>query len=338
MRVLLTHDPDALALYYGPRALAGLEALAEIRRHASPAPLAGEALIAAAEGCELIVSYRNTPAPAALFERLPDLVAFLRCAVDIRNVDVAAASRHGVLVTHAGPGFAAAVSELIVGLMIDLARGITAAASAYHRGQLPPARMGRQLAGSTLGVLGYGTIGRQLAGLAKALGMTVLVCDPGKQVEDPALRQVAMAELLAEADFVVCLVVATPATENLLDASALAQMRPSAWLINAARGNLVDESALAAALAAGRLAGAALDVGRAPDQLPTPALARLPNVIATPHIGGLTPAAVEAQALETVDQVAALLAGRVPRNAVNADAAHRLARLRPSAIASDRDG
>jgi len=99
VRILLTHSPDALAQYYGERALAGLRALGEVKLHRGTAPLEGEALIAAAAGCDLIVSYRQSPAPSALFERLSQLVAFLRCAVDIRNIDVAAASKAGVLVT-----------------------------------------------------------------------------------------------------------------------------------------------------------------------------------------------------------------------------------------------
>src|SRR6185295_19128430 len=97
VRILLTHSPETLANYYGARALAGLQALGEVRLHAGEAPLEGEALVRAAEDCALIVSYRQSPGPAALFERLPRLSAFLRCAIDIRNVDVAAASRAGVL-------------------------------------------------------------------------------------------------------------------------------------------------------------------------------------------------------------------------------------------------
>ncbi|MGI4810853.1 MAG: NAD(P)-dependent oxidoreductase, partial [Janthinobacterium lividum] len=113
--------------------------------------------------------------------------------------------------------------------------------------------------------------------------------------------------------------VASAETESLMDASAFAQMRPDAFFINVSRGGLVDEVALEAALREGRLAGAALDVGRAPDQMPMPGLAALPNVVATPHIGGLTPPAIEAQALETVEQVRGLLRGEVPVGAVNAE-------------------
>jgi D-3-phosphoglycerate dehydrogenase len=326
--VLLTHDPVSRALYYGDRALDGLRALGvELRLHEGDQPLAGEALIAAAAGADVIISYRGSPGEAALFDRLPGLAVFMRCAVDIRNVDVAAASRNGVLVTQAGPGFAASVSELILGQMVDLARGITAAATAYHRSEVPAALMGRQLAGSTLGIVGYGVIGRHLAPIAHSIGMQVLIADPYQKVANLDFEQVEMSELLRRADIVVCLVVANEATENLFDAAAFAAMRRGALFINPSRGNLVDEAALAAALADGQLAAAALDVGRAADQMPSPELARLPNVIATPHVGGLTPAAIEAQSLETVDQLRALLAGRIPKGAVNAGPAHRLRRF-----------
>ena len=110
--------------------------------------------------------------------------------------------------------------------------------------------------------------------------------------------------------------------------AAFARMKPTAYFINVSRGNLVDEAALARALDRKLIAGAALDVGRAPDQMPEPALARRPDVIATPHVGGLTPTAIEHQALETVAQVAEILQGRVPKGAANAESASRLARLR----------
>ena len=108
-------------------------------------------------------------------------------------------------------------------------------------------------------------------------------------------------------------------------------MKPSAFLINVARGNLIDEAALEMALLEGRIAGCAMDVGRAPDQMPSPQLARLHNVMATPHIGGLVPQAIAHQALETTRQVAEIVQGRAPPGAVNPEHATRLARLRASA-------
>ena len=326
-RVFLTHTPEKLENYYGRRALAELERMAEVRVNATGAVLDTDALLESAAGCEIIVSDRRTPGPADFFDRAADAVAFLRCAVDISNVDVAAASRNGILVTHATPGFAQSVAEMALGHMIDLARGISRSVLAYRTGEVPEVRMGRQLAGSTLGIIGYGEIGRRLADLGRALGMSVLVDDPYETIGSPGLEQVDLEDLLPRSDFVICLAVATPETENLIDAAVFAAMRSSAFFLNLSRGDLVDEAALTAALDAGRIAGAGMDVGRAPDQMPTPALAARPDVIATPHTAGLTPVAVEHQAFDTVGQVRAILAGEMPPHAANPEAASRLSRM-----------
>jgi D-3-phosphoglycerate dehydrogenase len=187
--------------------------------------------------------------------------------------------------------------------------------------------MGRQLRGSTLGIVGYGHIGTRLAQLGIALGMRVLIDDPHVQVVEPELTQTDLGTLLVESDFVVILAAATEETENLIGAEELGWMKPGAFLINVARGNLIDEAALETALTEGRIAGCAMDVGRAPDQMPSPHLARLSNVVATPHIGGLVPQAIAHQALETTRQAAAIVNGRTPPGAVNPEHAARLARL-----------
>jgi D-3-phosphoglycerate dehydrogenase len=188
--------------------------------------------------------------------------------------------------------------------------------------------MGRQLQGATVGIIGYGVIGEYLAPLCVALGMKVLVADPFKQVDEAGVTQVDFGELLARSDFVICLAIANEQTENLMNSAAFVQMKKSAFFINLSRGNLVDEAALVAALDDRTIAGAALDVGRAPDQMPSPALAQRADVIATPHSAGLTPDAAEHQAFDTVNQVKELLAGRTPPGAANPDAATRLARLK----------
>ena len=330
-RIFLSHPPDMLANYYGPRAVAALEEIAEVVINSTGQHLGADALAVEARGCAVIVSDRMTPGSASFFDQAPDgLIAFLRCAVDIRNVDVDAASRHGILVTRATPGFAASVAELGIGMMIDLARGVSASVGAYRSGQAPVARMGRQLQGSAIGIIGYGVIGQHLAKLATAFGMAMLAHDPYQTITDRHVRQVPFETLLGEADFVVCLAVASPETENLMNAAAFARMRPHAFFVNLSRGNLVDEAALAAALDAKQIAGAAMDVGRAADQMPTPELARRPEIIATPHVGGLTPAAIEHQAFDTVEQVRAILAGLAPSNAVNLEAATRFALFRQS--------
>lgn len=323
-RIFLTHAPDALENYYGPRALAALEAIAEVRVNPTGAALDAAALLDQARGCEIVISDRKTPGPAAFFERAADCIAFLRCAVDIRNVDAEAASRAGILVAHATPGFAASVSELALGMMLDLARGLSRSVAAHRDDRPPPVAMGRELRGAVLGIIGYGEIGRRLAPLGQALGMSVLVSDPHRAADASGIRQVPLATLLAEAEFVVCLAAATPETENLIDAAAFARMRADAFFLNLGRGELVDEAALADALDRGIIAGAALDVGRAPDQMPSPFLGRRPDVVATPHVGGLTRPAIEHQAFDTVSQARAILRGELPPHAVNAEHAGRL--------------
>jgi len=318
LKVLLTHTPDFRRQYYGERSLKGLQALAEVRLHESEDVLDARRLVEAARDVDIVVADRITEGRGEIFPQLPKLCAFVRCAVDIRNIDVAAATAQGVLVTQASPGFVQAVAELALGFMVDLSRGVSRATADYHAGRKPEVAMGRQLAGSRVGIVGYGSIGRYLAQLAKALGMEVMVADPFVTIGDADIKHLALEDLLSRADYVVCLAIANEHTENLIGAAALARMQPHAFFINLSRGNLVDEAALAAALRENRIAGAAMDVGRAPDQMPSPELARLPNVIATPHIGGLTPQAIEHQALETVRQVEAIIKGEAPPGAVNA--------------------
>src|SRR4051794_8515938 len=319
MKVLLTHTPQARAQYYGERSLNGLQAIADVKLHQSDNALDAFGLIAAAGDTDIIVADRLTAGPSEIFPRLPKLRAFVRCAVDIRNVEVEAASTAGVLVTQAGPGFVQSVAELALGFMVDLARGVSRASADYHAGRKPDIIMGRQLSGSRIGIVGYGSIGRYLAGIARALGMEVLVADPFATANEPDIAHVTLDDLLGCSDFVVCLALANEKTEDLIGQAALARMQPHAFFVNLSRGNLVDEAALAAALRENRIAGAAMDVGRALDQMPTPELARLANVIATPHIGGLTPPAIESQSLETVRQVEKIIAGEAPVGAVNAD-------------------
>jgi D-3-phosphoglycerate dehydrogenase len=133
------------------------------------------------------------------------------------------------------------------------------------------------------------------------------------------VEQVSLDELLSQSDFVVPLAVASEETENQINAAALAKMKKGAFLINVSRGNLVDEQALEAALRSGHLGGCAMDVGRAPDQMPMLPLASRPDVIATPHIAGLTVPAIEHQSMETVAQAGEIVKGRAPKGAVNAE-------------------
>ena len=315
MKILLTHSPEALANYYGERALSALRSAGDVVLNQKSHSLEGEELIAAAADCELIVSYRQSPGPAAVFERLPKLRAFLRCAIDIRNIDVPAASKAGVLVTQASAGFVTSVTELVVGFLVDLSRGVSRSALLYRENKIPTATMGKELKGSTIGIIGYGAIGKEVARVCNALGMKVLLNDPYQK----GIQQTPLEALLKESDFVVPLAVATAETENLIGKDALSKMKKGAYLINVSRGNLVDEAAVEAALDSGQLGGFAMDVGRAPDQMPTPRLAARRDVIATPHTAGLTLPAIEHQSMETAAQAAEIVKGRAPKGAVNAE-------------------
>lgn len=327
MRVFLTHNPEDRYAYYG-RALSLLAEVATVVQNPLDRDLSTVELIEAAQGCDVVVAHRSTPGEAAVFDGIPSLVAFLRCAVDTSTIDVDAASTNGVLIARAAATYVASTAELALGLLLDVARNITVSAADYADRRIPAQRPGRQLRGRTAGIIGYGSIGSHLAELLVAVGMEVLVHDPfvaDTQVD--GVRFVDLDELLGTVDVVLPLAPATPETENLIGAPQLASMRRGTLLINVSRGELLDEAAVADALRSGHLGGLGLDVGRAADQRPSPELAALPGVVATPHLGGLTPENADAQAASSVEQVAAMLAGNMPPRSLNAEHATRLREL-----------
>jgi D-3-phosphoglycerate dehydrogenase / 2-oxoglutarate reductase len=323
LTAFLTHNPEDLDAYYG-RALPELNAVAQVACNPLDRDLTTEELIDAARGCDVIIAHRSTPGDAAVFAELPGLLAFLRCAVDISTIDVAAASAAGVLVGHADKSFVPSTAELALALMLDLARNVTESTIGYRNNVQPPQRSGLQLRGRIAGIIGYGAIGSYLANLLRGIGMRVVVSDPAADARPDGFDQMGLAELLACSDFVLPLAASTAQTANLIDSDALAAMRPGTLLVNVSRGELIDETAVAAALDSGHLGGLAMDVGRAADQRPSPELASRARVVATPHLGGLTPDNADAQALSSVEQVQAIIAGTMPPRAVNGADAHRL--------------
>lgn len=325
LTAFLTHNPEDLQAYYG-RALPDLASAARVVVNPLDRDLTTVELIGAAQGCDVIIAHRSTPGEAAVFEALPDLLAFLRCAVDISTIDITGANAAGVLIGHADKSFVPSTAELALALMLDVARNVSESTVDYRGGVIPPQRPGRQLRGRTAGIIGYGAIGSYLADLLRGIGMRVVVCDPVADASVDGFEQTSLDQLLACADFVLPLAPASTETENLIGADALAAMRPGAMLVNVSRGELVDEVAVASALDSGHLGGFAMDVGRAPDQRPSPLLCGRPGVVATPHLGGLTPENADAQALSSVEQVRAMIAGEIPPRAVNADNAYRLRR------------
>ncbi len=340
LRVFVTHNPEDLDAYYG-RALPQLAQIAEVVQNPTERDLSTADLIDAAAECDVIVAHRSTPGDAAVFEQLPRLVAFLRCAVDTSTIDVDAASANGVLIARADKTFVASTAEMALGLLLAVARNITVSTAEYAVGRVPAQRTGRQLRGRTAGIIGYGAIGSHLTDLLVAIGMEVLVHDPF--VTDPRLdgvRFVGFEELLRSADVVFPLAPGSADTENLIGAPELASMRRGSLLINVSRGELLDDVAVAEALGSGHLGGLGLDVGRGDDQRPSPELAALPGVVATPHLGGLTSENADAQAASSVEQVAAILAGDIPPRSLNAEHATRLHALwnsRPSRTTTRND-
>ena len=323
LTAFLTHNPEDLRAYYA-RALPELAAIAEVVTNPLDRDLTSAELIAVAQGCDVIVAHRSTPGDAAVFAELPEMLAFLRCAVDISTIDVAAASSAGVLIGHADKTFVPATAELALAMMLDLARGVSESTIGYRNQLAPPQRSGRQLRGRTAGIIGYGAIGSYLANVLRAVGIRVVVCDPHADAMTDGFAQVELPELLGSSDFVLPLAAATAETENLINSDTLALMRPGTTLVNVSRGELIDEAAVAAALDSGHLGGLAMDVGRAADQRPSPELAGRRGVVATPHLGGLTPENADAQALSSVEQVRAMLAGVIPPRVLNAESARRL--------------
>ena len=323
MRVFVTHNPEDLDAYYG-RALPELDKIADVILNPTNRDLSTPELIEAAAGCDVIVAHRATPGEAAVFEQLPELLGFLRTAVDISTIDVDAASAAGVLVGQADKSFVPSTAELALALLMDTARCVSASTVDYQNGVQPHQRPGRQLRGQTAGIIGYGAIGSYLAELPVGIGLDVLVTDPFVSDIADGMQRVELSDLLARSDVVFPLAPAIPETHHLIGPKALAAMKPGATLINVSRGELLDEDAVAAALESGHLGALGMDVGMAADQRPNERLASIPGVVATPHLGGLTPENADAQAASSVEQVAAMIAGEIPPRSVNADRASNL--------------
>ncbi|MFB0993354.1 MAG: NAD(P)-dependent oxidoreductase, partial [Paracoccaceae bacterium] len=181
-----------------------MSAIADVRLNGTDMPLAGDALVAAARDVDIIISDRLAPGTREVFEQLPNLAVYMRCAVDIRNIDIDAASKAGVLVVRNSAGYGDAVAETALGLVIDLGRRINLCDRLYKQGHSDqPMVLGRQLAGSTIGVIGYGSIGNRIADLAVACRMRVLVFVPYKRIVNGTVTQTDFDAVLG-CDFVVC--------------------------------------------------------------------------------------------------------------------------------------
>jgi (S)-sulfolactate dehydrogenase len=251
-------------------------------------------LIAALGEARALIVRNRTQVDADLLAKAPKLQAVGRLGVGLDNIDVAACEARGIAVYPATGANNAAVVEYVIGAMLTLLRGAYAATEAVMAGEWPRTRLlGREAGAKRLGLIGFGAIGRKVGAAAAALGMEICAYDPHVSVGDQPwgkVKPLALDGLLKVSDVVSLHVPLTDETCNLLDAKAIVQMKPGAVLINAARGGVLDEAAVADALRSGALSGATLDVFAQEPLLKerTEVFAGCSNLILTPHIAGLT--------------------------------------------------
>ncbi|MBV8716246.1 MAG: phosphoglycerate dehydrogenase [Chloroflexi bacterium] len=300
------------------------DGLALLRPHADVQVLAGdragfERLLPDAEA---LLVRSETRVTAEVLERAAHLRVIGRAGAGVDTIDVDTATRRGVVVVNAPGGNAVAAAEHSLGLIFALARRVAVADASMKRGEWRrSAYVGTELTGKTLGLVGLGRVGAEVARRALGLDMRVLVYDPyvpDEHARRLGLEPTELEPLLRAADFVSLHVPLTENTRNLLDAARLACMRPTAFLINCARGGLVDEAALLAALDSGQLAGAGIDVYPTEPVASEDPLPRHPKVVATPHLGASTVEAQAQVAIQVATEVLAVLEGRPTQFAVNA--------------------
>jgi (S)-sulfolactate dehydrogenase len=267
-------------------------------------------LLAMLADVDALIVRNRTRVDRELLEAAPRLSVVGRPGVGLDNIDVAQCSARRIEVIPATGANALAVAEYVIAAAMLLLRGAYRSSDAVAAGAWPRATLaeGREIAGKTLGVVGFGSIGQRTAQLARGVGMRVVGCDPQIPREAAIWSQIdvaprPLAALLAESDVVSLHVPLGPDTRNLIDAQRLAGMRPGAILIDTARGGVVDEHAVAAALRSGRLGGAALDVFEHEPLAAGSVLGDCPNLLLTPHIAGLT--------RESNERVSAMIAERV---------------------------
>jgi (S)-sulfolactate dehydrogenase len=298
-----------IAEFMDEAAVAGLAARFDVCYGKDLVDSPQELQVQLADADALIVRNRTT-VDDALLACAPRLRVVGRLGVGLDNIDVRACGERGIEVIPATGANALAVAEYVIAAALLLLRGAYHATADVAGGHWPRGALssGRELAGKTLGVIGFGSIGRLTGRLGRVLGMRAIGFDPQVPMtssvwlaDETAPR--AFAEVVAEADVLSLHVPLTPATRNLLDAGRIATMKPDAILVNTARGGVVDETAVAAALRSRRLGGAALDVF---EHEPLPAgspLAGCPHLLLTPHIAGVT--------RESNERVSSLIARKV---------------------------
>lgn len=277
-------------------------------------------LLSALANANAVLVRSATKMDAEAIAAAPNLKIIARAGVGLDNVDIPAATDAKVLVVNAPTSNIVSAAELAVSLLLAVARNVVPANLALKNGQWKRSQFGGvELQGKTVGIIGMGKIGLLVAQRLAGFDMKFVAYDPYVEIAPsggPEIKMVSLDELLAESDFVTIHIPKTPETQGLIDAAALAKMKSTAFVINAARGGVLDESALFDALTAGVIAGAGLDVYATEPCTDSPLFA-LDNVVATPHLGASTEEAQEKAGVAVAESVVAAFAGIEVPGAVN---------------------
>jgi len=265
-----------------------------------------------------LVVRSRTKVTEAFLSHAPQLRVVARAGVGVDNVDLKAATARKVLVVNAPTAATTSVAELTVTFALLLVRDLYGAIQATKGGAWKRGLHGTELAGKTVGLVGYGRIGREVARRLRSFGASIVAFDPLLPRSPDETPLVPLDELLARSDIVSLHAALTPENHHLLNAERLARLRRGAFIINVARGALIDEEALLAALTSGQVAGAALDVFE-PEPPTRTALLTHPRVVATPHLGASTPEAQNRAGVQVAEELLRLLRGEEPLYLVNTE-------------------
>jgi len=279
-------------------------------------------LLPALASANAVLVRSATKMDAEAIAAAPNLKVIARAGVGLDNVDIPAATAAGVLVVNAPTSNIVSAAELAVSLLLAVARNVVPANLALKNGQWKRSQFGGvELQGKTVGIIGMGKIGMLVAQRLAGFDMKFVAYDPyvkSAPSGGPEIKMVSLDELLGASDFVTIHIPKTAETKGLIDSAALAKMKPTTFVINAARGGVLDETALFDALTAGTIAGAGLDVYATEPCTDSPLFA-LDNVVATPHLGASTEEAQEKAGVAVAESVVAAFAGTEVPGAVNAE-------------------
>jgi len=307
-----------------PSALERLRAIATVKINADSSKiLAKSKLIAAVRKCDILFSLLHDKVDRAVLAANPKLRAVTSMSITPDNIDLAEANKRGIAVTVVPPIVAESVADLHLGLMIAVARRMIEGDRSVRASRFPGSQsnhlVGSFVHGKTIGLVAVGRIGQATARRARGFGMKILYWGPRRKPEaeqELGMEYVSLDRLLAESDFVSLHPPLNADTRHMISDREFALMKPTAFIINTARGAIIDEAALVRALKKKRIAGAGLDVFENEPKVP-PALLKMKNVVLTPHLGSAVMEVREQMANIVVDNLEALLDGRVPPNCVN---------------------